>query len=575
MKKKLMATLLALALVLSLVPTVFAAEGEKKVCTPAGDGTEAVVGNEQCDAASHLAGCPKKCQSTDPACDKTITTGNYCDDHQPKVDPTPSENPDPDVEVSFVVASIQYDCKCDKSTHGEDKNATCTNKVTKTNVTLKYTIKTSEKDDADKVLEAQTTAINAEKTKKPYFCSACERVAGCNPCTVANCTLLNGHSGAHEKAACTGITSCPNKAFKTADAHSDEGCLALCSGTASCLSKGDKHNANCVAKCTGTNACPNTNGNPAVHKANCPKGCTQNANCPQTSHKTLCTSQCTGAADCPFPADAQILVKAEVPATGTEGQEGYNPGTPAVYRSAHKDNCIKKCTYVAPTLDANGDVTNPGNPGTNCPNTSGDPTVHHAGCIKATVENSVVLDANGKPVESEKPGEITKAEDFSDVNAGDWFAADLDTVIEKGWVKGNEDGSFDPEGDVSGEQAVVFVSRMLNKGFNTEGENWADEATAWADKDGLTEGIEITSEGIARKDLILLLWRAAGKPASEKEVTFSDLDGVEGDHLTALKWAVENGIILGNDDGTFTPDSTTSRSQISVILVRYDKAVNK
>ena len=99
--------------------------------------------------------------------------------------------------------------------------------------------------------------------------------------------------------------------------------------------------------------------------------------------------------------------------------------------------------------------------------------------------------------------------------------------------------------------------------------------TAWADKDGLTEGIEITSEGIARKDLILLLWRAAGKPASEKEVTFSDLDGVEGDHLTALKWAVENKIILGNDDGTFTPDSTTSRSQISVILVRYDKAVNK
>ncbi|MDE6838544.1 MAG: hypothetical protein K2P33_09120, partial [Acutalibacter sp.] len=383
MKKKLMATLLALALVLSLVPTVFAAE----------DGSDSGAPAATCECDNTWKDCNHEggCKQTP----KEGNSDNYCDTcaankEKGKKEETPAPGPDPvpdTVEVSFVVASIQYDCKCDKSTHGEDKNATCANKVTKTNVTLKYTIKTSEKDEVDKVLEAQTTAINTEKAKKPYFCSACERVAGCNPCTVVNCTLLNGHSGAHEKAACTQAANCPNKAFKTADAHSDEGCLALCSGTASCLSKGEKHNANCVAKCTGTNACPNTNGNPAVHKANCPQGCTQNANCPQTSHKTLCTSQCTGAADCPFAADAQILVKAAVPAEGTEGQEGYNPGTPAVYRSAHKDNCIKKCTYVAPTLDASGDVTDAGNPGTNCPNTSGDPTVHHAGCIKATVEN--------------------------------------------------------------------------------------------------------------------------------------------------------------------------------------------
>ena len=272
--------------------------------------------------------------------------------------------------------------------------------------------------------------------------------------------------------------------------------------------------------------------------------CTGEANCPAAEHtENACKSQCTMSAGC----------------TNTA--------------THHKTNCVAACTYDPESEEADN--------GTDCANTSGDPSVHKAGCPKATVSDSVVLDPSQapaeseKPDESEKPGEINKAEDFSDVNAGDWFAAELTTVIEKGWVKGNEDGSFDPEGDVSGEQAVVFVSRMLNKGFNTEGANWADEATKWAAEDGLTEGIEITSEGIARKDLILLLWRAAGKPASDKEVTFTDLDGVEGDHLTALKWAVENGIILGNDDGTFTPAAATSRSQIAAILVRCDKAVNK
>ena len=116
MKKKLMATLLALALVLSLVPTVFAAEGEKKVCTPAGDGTEAVVGNEQCDAASHLAGCPKKCQSTDPECDKTITTGNYCADHQPKT-PDPKPTPTPSTPAVVCSGDATREGVCKAKTH--------------------------------------------------------------------------------------------------------------------------------------------------------------------------------------------------------------------------------------------------------------------------------------------------------------------------------------------------------------------------------------------------------------------------------------------------------------------------
>ncbi|MCI8915697.1 MAG: hypothetical protein HFF26_03390 [Oscillospiraceae bacterium] len=498
MKKKLMATLLALALVLSLVPMVFAAEG----------------GGSDPDTSASAS------QPAEPT-------------------PTPSATPEPTPSES---QPAEVTCDGTSTTEGECKAKTHTgNCIELCNKTSDCPGGTSHKTGCLKASSCQTGADNSDKTDCPRTTGHFD---GCpKKCTTASCTKTKDHTDKHEGTACTNDSRCPvNAANNEADPKHTDGCPSSCTATGCNLNKGHAGLHQAGISCTGDKQC--SVAGDGDHTANCPNKCNGEANCTALTHATnACKSQCKMSASCANTGDH------------------------------HKENCVALCTYDSESAAEDN--------GMDCPNTSGDPTVHKAGCPKATVENSVVLDANGNPVESEKPGEsekpteITKAEDFSDVNAGDWFAAELTTVIEKGWVKGNEDGSFDPNGDVSGEQAVVFVSRMLNKGFNTEGANWADEATKWAAEDGLTEGIEITAEGIARKDLVLLLWRAAGKPASEKEVTFTDLDGVEGDHLTALKWAVENGIILGNEDGTFTPAAATSRSQIAAILVRCDKAVNK
>ena len=535
MKKKLMATLLALALVLSLVPTVFAANDSG--CT------DSDCVNAECTGSNHKYAC---------ACTGNCTvSGNG---HAAGC--TTVDNKDSVCSACTTAAAGIKSCTCDGS---------CTGTAGATHVaahTAKFegatngdcTACAKAKEDLAAAEEAKKCTDGGDNTGKTE-CPNTSHFAGCpKKCTnTEECDkTIDAESGA-QKLCTTHWT-----AYKTAHSCAEANTEAQNQAITNCM--GTTHYAGCSKKCPVTD-CHKAAGHADKHEGT---ACTMDSRCPVTenaTHTDGCPNKCTGEANCTAPVHVAKSCKSLCTMSASCTNTGDN----------HKANCVALCTFGTDVTVGDDTFHN----GETCPNTSGDPSVHKAGCVKATVSDSVVLDANGNPVESEKPGEITKAEDFSDVNAGDWFAADLDTVIEKGWVKGNEDGSFDPEGDVSGEQAVVFVSRMLNKGFNTEGENWADEATAWADKDGLTEGIEITSEGIARKDLILLLWRAAGKPASEKEVTFSDLDGVEGDHLTALKWAVENGIILGNDDGTFTPDSTTSRSQISVILVRYDKAVNK
>ena len=537
MKKKLMATLLALALVLSLVPTVFAEEGP---ATPAGPACTKPTG----------CTCGDSCTKDNCTDVTTCTTCLGCKACTPcsgnaSCKLTSATMADHTGSCSKAECNVEGCLKQDEHKNSDEHEFACACKATHEGAhdgkaTTKGGVCTAcAASDTCKLANATECAGIASATKDTCKFSTHKDACGAK-CDIEGCNKTVDHTDKHAGEACTEDDRCPLNA--NAETQHTDGCASSCPVGNCNLNKNHSGLHQAGISCTGDKQC--SVAGDGDHTANCPNKCNGEANCTALTHATnACKSQCKMSASCANTGDH------------------------------HKENCVALCTYDSESAAEDN--------GMDCPNTSGDPTVHKAGCPKATVENSVVLDANGNPVESEKPGEsekpteITKAEDFSDVNAGDWFAAELTTVIEKGWVKGNEDGSFDPEGDVSGEQAVVFVSRMLNKGFNTEGANWADEATKWAAEDGLTEGIEITSEGIARKDLILLLWRAAGKPASDKEVTFTDLDGVEGDHLTALKWAVENGIILGNDDGTFTPAAATSRSQIAAILVRCDKAVNK
>ena len=64
------------------------------------------------------------------------------------------------------------------------------------------------------------------------------------------------------------------------------------------------------------------------------------------------------------------------------------------------------------------------------------------------------------------------------------------------------------------------------------------------------------------------LWRAAGEPEPETSANpFSDVKESEYYYKPVL-WAAENGITLGNGDGTFGPDSNVTRLQMLTFMAR-------
>ena len=202
-------------------------------------------------------------------------------------------------------------------------------------------------------------------------------------------------------------------------------------------------------------------------------------------------------------------------------------------------------------------------------------------CLASIAANSG-NNQDDKKDDEQKPAQPTvdpnapqKAEDFSDVDAGMWYNDDLTTMLEKGWFVGQAGGKFAPQNATTGAEVVVILSRVAGEDLVTTGSGWNVAATEWAAQQGITDGIEITTSGtLARQDLILMLWRAAGKPASTHALDFTDIEGVSGDALTALRWAVEKGIVKGNGDGTVSPNGATKRCEMAALMVRYDRAVN-
>lgn len=101
------------------------------------------------------------------------------------------------------------------------------------------------------------------------------------------------------------------------------------------------------------------------------------------------------------------------------------------------------------------------------------------------------------------------------------------------------------------------------------------ESVTWAVANGITTG---TSEdgplfspdgSCTRAQMVTFLWRAAGCPEPETEQSpFEDVQDPEEYYYRAVLWAVENGVTTGMDKTHFAPEATVTRAQTVTFLWR-------
>jgi hypothetical protein len=175
-----------------------------------------------------------------------------------------------------------------------------------------------------------------------------------------------------------------------------------------------------------------------------------------------------------------------------------------------------------------------------------------AGLVSNTV-NSVITDV---------------AQKFEDVRSGAWYESAVKFVKEKGLMGGVTDSSFAPNSEAT--RAMLMKVLASLKGVDTTGgATWYEKAMQWAIENGISDGSNI-NDNITREELATMLYRFVGSPDVEGTLSgFEDSAAVQEFAQQAMIWAVQNGLITGNDDGTLNPDGNATRAEVAAILMRF------
>ena len=138
---------------------------------------------------------------------------------------------------------------------------------------------------------------------------------------------------------------------------------------------------------------------------------------------------------------------------------------------------------------------------------------------------------------------------FADVTEVNWYYEAVTYVTENGLMTGETETTFAPAAAVTGADLTDALEAV---------------ASAAAVADG---------ESVTRETLAVLLWTRAGEPEAQVDLSaFADAADISADNEAAVTWAVAQGLLQGNADGTLDLDGVVTRAQAATVVMRLAQA---
>ena len=161
-----------------------------------------------------------------------------------------------------------------------------------------------------------------------------------------------------------------------------------------------------------------------------------------------------------------------------------------------------------------------------------------------------------------------KGEDTSTLAV--WYIRDDGSIENKGGSYDAKSGCFVFETDHLSRYLLVHTEQVM--GFtDVPANSWYAGAVAWAVEQGIISGTSDTTfspnVSCTRAQMVTFLWRASGSPEIGTANPFSDVSS-DAYYYDAVLWAVEQGITGGTGDGKFSPDAPCTRAQMATFLWR-------
>lgn len=154
---------------------------------------------------------------------------------------------------------------------------------------------------------------------------------------------------------------------------------------------------------------------------------------------------------------------------------------------------------------------------------------------------------------------------FADVTQDDWYYGSVDKVYSNSIFKGVTDERFSPDGHMTRAMLWTVIARLSGM-QDSEGDSWYSAARDYVTSDGVSDGSDPDS-AITKEQLVTMLWRKYGEAESYADLSlFEDCDDVSDYASKAVKWAVETGILSGNDQGMLECKKIATRAEVAKII---------
>ena len=156
---------------------------------------------------------------------------------------------------------------------------------------------------------------------------------------------------------------------------------------------------------------------------------------------------------------------------------------------------------------------------------------------------------------------------FYDVSVNAWYYDAVKYVWDNGLMNGTGTAEFSPNTTLN--RAMVWTILARLDGVDVDGgATWYSKAQEWAMAEGVSDGTDPMG-AVTREQLVTMLWRFKGEPAVDFLLTSPDADTISDWAREAMRWAVSNGIIEGDENGCITPTATATRAQAAAIFMRF------
>ncbi|HHW48941.1 MAG TPA: S-layer homology domain-containing protein [Clostridiaceae bacterium] len=207
--------------------------------------------------------------------------------------------------------------------------------------------------------------------------------------------------------------------------------------------------------------------------------------------------------------------------------------------------------------------------------------------LKATVSFLVNVHENPEPPRPPEPPKppVTDGDGGDKISIpdaeGKWYSDCIIELIRHGILEPYEDGTVRPENYLTRAEMAVLMGRALKLENKVDGKSpYKDKLPDWA-RGYIISTSEVKvfigypgkvfkpDNNITREEFTAVLVRAFKKELiDDSDLEFKDKDKIGGWAYEYIRIAVQNGVILGYEDGTFRPKDNITRAEAFTILCK-------